>query len=59
MPENPEPDCCPIQPYEEECEYDEEQRAWYYGLIPHNASFGFLDLAPSILQSNWVCGYIS
>ena len=24
-----------------------------YGWIPHNAGFGFLDLAPSILHSNW------
>ena len=24
-----------------------------YGWMPHNASFGFLDLAPSILHSNW------
>jgi hypothetical protein len=24
-----------------------------YGWMPHNASFGFLDLTPSILHSNW------
>jgi hypothetical protein len=30
-----------------------------YGWIPHNASFGFLDLAPSILHSNWFWDYIS
>jgi hypothetical protein len=27
--------------------------------IPHNAGFGFLDLAPSILRSNWLWDYIS
>jgi hypothetical protein len=31
----------------------------WYGWIPHNASFGFLDLAPSILHSNWFWDYIS
>jgi hypothetical protein len=30
-----------------------------YGWIPHNAGFGFLDLAPSILHSNWFWDYIS
>jgi hypothetical protein len=30
-----------------------------YGWMPHNASFGFLDLAPSILHSNWFWDYIS
>jgi hypothetical protein len=30
-----------------------------YGWIPHNAGFGFLDLAPSILPSNWFWDYIS
>jgi hypothetical protein len=30
-----------------------------YGWIPHNASFGFLDLAPSILHSNRFWDYIS
>jgi hypothetical protein len=30
-----------------------------YGWIPHNAGFGFLDLAPSILHSNWFRDYIS
>jgi hypothetical protein len=24
-----------------------------YGWMPHNAGFGFLDLTPSILHSNW------
>jgi hypothetical protein len=33
-----------------------EQR---YGWIPHNAGFGFLDPAPSILHSNWFWDYIS
>jgi hypothetical protein len=32
---------------------------WSYGWIPHNAGFGFLDLAPSILHSNWFWDYIS
>jgi hypothetical protein len=32
---------------------------WRYGWIPHNASFGFLDLAPSILHSDWFWDYIS
>jgi hypothetical protein len=30
-----------------------------YGWIPHNASFGFLDLTPSIVHSNWFWDYIS
>jgi hypothetical protein len=30
-----------------------------YGWMPHNAGFGFLDLAPSILHSNWFWDYIS
>jgi hypothetical protein len=30
-----------------------------YGWMPHNASFGFLDLDPSILHSNWFWDYIS
>jgi hypothetical protein len=30
-----------------------------YGWMPHNASFDFLDLAPSILHSNWFWDYIS
>jgi hypothetical protein len=30
-----------------------------YGWMPHNAIFGFLDLAPSILHSNWFWDYIS
>jgi hypothetical protein len=30
-----------------------------YGWIPHNAGFGFLDLAPSILHSDWFWDYIS
>jgi hypothetical protein len=30
-----------------------------YRWIPHNASFGFLDLAPSIRHSNWFWDYIS
>jgi hypothetical protein len=30
-----------------------------YGWIPHNAGFGFLDLAPSKLHSNWFWDYIS
>jgi hypothetical protein len=30
-----------------------------YGWIPHNAGFGFLDLAPSILHSNWCWDCIS
>ena len=30
-----------------------------YSWIPHNAGFGFLDLAPSILHFNWFCDYIS
>ena len=34
-------------------------RPGWYGRIPHNASFGFLDLAPSILHSNWFWDYIS
>jgi hypothetical protein len=29
-----------------------------YGWMPHNASFGFLDLAPSIRHSNWFWDYI-
>jgi hypothetical protein len=33
--------------------------AFFYGWIPHNAGFGFLDLAPSILHSNWFWDYIS
>ena len=30
-----------------------------YGWIPHNAGFGFLDPAPSILHFNWFWDYIS
>jgi hypothetical protein len=34
------------------------QELWY-GWIPHNAGFGFLDLALSIRHSNWFWDYIS
>jgi hypothetical protein len=34
-------------------------RRHLHGWIPHNAGFGFLDLAPSILHSNWFWDYIS
>jgi hypothetical protein len=36
-----------------------ESHCYSYGWIPHNAGFGFLDLAPSILHSNWFWDYIS
>jgi hypothetical protein len=41
---------------EYECAYI---RMRSYGWIPHNAGFGVLDLAPSILHSNWFWDYIS
>jgi hypothetical protein len=40
-------------------EYMMVQSAALYGWIPHNAGFGFLDLAPSILHSDWFWDYIS
>jgi hypothetical protein len=38
---------------------DQLQWIGLYGWIPNNAGFGFLDLAPSILHSNWFLDYIS
>ena len=45
-------------PKEQGWDYQEEVIEGY-GWIPHNAGFGFLDLAPSILHSNWFWDYIS
>jgi hypothetical protein len=39
--------------------FQAESHEIVYGWIPHNAGFGFLDLAPSILHSNWFWDYIS
>jgi hypothetical protein len=44
---------------QQERDQNPETKKKKYGWIPHNAGFGFLDLAPSILHSNWFWDYIS